>query len=200
MGIAIWCTVGLVLAGAAQAQNPASKVTPDDYRQMAEDQEYWQSQRDRYQQIALRARELYPQRRDIPLRELNISDDEIREVEFIARRFLPRAYVNISPVVTECPCEEGPTCTAQVYVIATGNGKTRGLQLSRLNDRWIVGMVQQWWIRFEALVRPRTGNPFLDSYLFDKARNELYEEFPRCTGKLVPAQQSAASQKPAPSR
>jgi len=198
MRIALACMALLASLDAAHAQTAVSaqKLTPEQYRQMAEDIEYWQSQRQRYTAIRRRAHELYPERRDTPLRELNISDDEIRELEAIARRFLPRAYVNISPVVTDCPCEEGPTCTAQVYVIATGNGRTRGLQMSRFNDRWNVGMVQQWWIRYEALARPRTGNPYLDSYLVEKGRNELFEEFPRCMGKLVPAQQPAAQQAP----
>src|SRR5262249_14187849 len=151
-------------------------------------------QRDRYEDIDTRAWILTPKRRDEPLRDVNISDDEIREVEAIARKYLPRAMVNISPVVTDCPCEEGPICTAQVYVVAQTRDKTRGLQLSRMNDRWGVGVVQQWYLRRAALVPSHTGDPFLDDYLNDKALYELYEEFPVCAaGQLVPAKQTAAA-------
>ena len=69
----------------------------------------------------------------------------------ISVKYLPRAMVNISPVVTNCPCEEGPNCTAQVYVVATTGDNSKGLQLSRLKDQWMVGVVQQWWLRREAL-------------------------------------------------
>ena len=82
--------------------------------------------------ISKRAEELRPARRDEPLRYLNITDEEIRAgpVDF-APKYLPRAMVNISPVVTNCPCEEGPNCTAQVYVVATTGEQSKGLQLSR---------------------------------------------------------------------
>lgn len=188
------CLLGLLALAATtpsqpQSQSPPRVLTPDQMRQMMEDFEYWRQQRDRYEQIHLRTYDLEPRRRDSPLRELNVTDNEIREIEAIARKFLPRAMVNISPVVTDCPCEEGPTCTAQVYVVAQTKDKTRGLQLSRMNDRWGVGLVQQWFSRRDGLVPSNTGNPFLDRYLDQKALNELYEEFPVCsTGKLVQAE------------
>jgi hypothetical protein len=36
----------------------------------------------------------------------------------------------------------------------------------------------------------------LDYYLYRKATSELYEEFPRCVGQLVPAPQAASTKKP----
>jgi hypothetical protein len=196
MRIAPWWLAGLVLAVAGYSQTPTKKLTSEDYRQMVDDEAYWDAQYRRYADIGKRALELYPGRRNTPLRELNISDNEVREVQAISNRYLPRAIVNISPVVTDCPCEEGPTCTAQVYVLATSKDKTRGLQLSRMNDRWAVGMVQDWWLRYEAIVRQHTGNAMLDDYLYRKATSELYEEFPRCVGQLVPAPQAASTKKP----
>lgn len=194
------CLLGLVAMAAAVAALsqalPANKQpSADQMRQLLEDQEYWRSQYDRYNDIERRANSLRPQRRDGPLRELNITDNEIREVEEIARKYLPHSMVNISPVVTNCPCEEGPTCTAQVYVVAQTPEKTRDLQLSRMNDRWVVGVVQDWWLRREALVEQHTGNPMFDRYLESKALFELFEEFPVCRGQLVPAQQHAAATK-----
>jgi hypothetical protein len=194
------CLTGvLALAAVAYAQAPAKRLSFQEMRQILEDREYWRQQDDRYSFIELRARQLYPGRRDTPLRDLNISDNEIREVEALARKYLPQSFVNISPVVADCPCEEGPTCTAQVYVVATTRTSSRGLQLSRLNDRWNVSRAQQWWHRREAIVSQNTGNALLDDYLYDKAVNELYEEFPLCAGQMVPAKQTAATPKP-PSR
>ena len=188
------CLAGvLAVAASAYAQAPAKSLTSEQMRQMLEDREYWRQQDYRYVAIARRARALFPGRRDSPLRDLNISDNEIREVEAIAQKYLPRSLVNISPVVAECPCEEGPTCTAQVYVVATTRTSSRGLQLSRMNDHWVVGMVQQWWHRRDAIVSQNTGNRFLDDYLYEKAVNELYEEFPACVGQMVPANQAAST-------
>jgi hypothetical protein len=193
------CLAG-VLALAAYAQAPSKYLSAEQVRQMLEDREYWRAEGYRYLRIERRAKALYPQRRDTPLRDLNISDNEVREVEAIAQKYLPRSLVNISPVVAECPCEEGPRCTAQVYVVATTPANSRGLQLSRMNDHWVVGMVQQWWHRHDAIVPQNTGNKFLDDYLHEKAVNELYEEFPVCVGQMVPANQTVSTPKPPSTR
>jgi len=188
--------MGLMLASGAQPQSADKKpLTPEQYRTMSDDRYYWWGQRKRYQQIAQRALELSPERRNTPLRELNITDEEVREVQAIAVGYLPRDLVNISPVVTACPCEEGPTCTAQVYVLATAKGKTSGLQLSRMNTAWQVGVVQKWWLKRAAIQRQNTGNAFLDEYLYEKAINQMLEEFPACLGQLVPPAQTASTTK-----
>src|SRR3954462_5331219 len=93
--------------------------------------------------VEQRALEVRPQRRDTPLRALNITDDEMREVQVVTSRYLPRAFVNVGPVVTGCPCEEGPDCKDQLYVMATSNGTTLGLQLSKGRNGWVVGEVQK---------------------------------------------------------
>jgi hypothetical protein len=192
-----WFLLTLTLAAGAHAQSAGSKMTPELYRQMLDDMAYWDAQDERYRAVSKRAEELYPARRNTPLRDVNISDEEIREVEQITRKYLPRAYVNISPVVTACPCEEGPACTAQVYVVAQTADKTRGIQLSRMNATWTVGAVQQWWLRREAVLRQHTGDSFLDFYLYRKAVTELLEEFPMCAGQPMPAAQTASKPKPA---
>jgi len=191
-----WFFLALVLATGVHAQSAGSKMTPELYRQMQDDMQYWDAQDARYAAIEKRAKELYPARRNSPLRYLNISDEEIREVETFARKYLPDAYVNISPVVDDCPCEEGPLCMSQVYVVAAAKDETRGLQLSRVKNRWDIGVVQQWWLRREAVVPQHTGNRFLDYYLMRKAVTELYEEFPVCAAKSAPAKQAANTPKP----
>jgi len=205
MRVAAWLIILMALAGAANAQNqapasPTRKITDEERDRLYDAKDYWDEQRERYGRIAQRSNELRPRRRDTPLRDVNISDDEIREVQVIKEKYLPSDYVNISPVVTDCPCEEGPTCTAQVYVVATLNGQERGLQLSRFNDRWEVGVVQQWWLKYQAIPWQRPGDSWVDYLLHEKAVNDLYEEFPQCVGKLVPAEHSAAAKKPEPAR
>ena len=140
--------VALALTSAAQSQTSPGKLTHDDYVQMSDDLAYWDSQRARYDRSRWRAEDLFPARRDAPLRELNISDEEVREVEAIAYKYLPRTTINISPVVTDCPCEEGLACNAQVYVDSTVKDKRRGLQLSRMHGHSQLGVVQEWSLRW----------------------------------------------------
>ena len=188
--------LGMAIAIGAHAQSADKKpLTPQQYRMMMEDMEYWQQQWKRYLAIRQRVEALNPGRRDSPLRDLNITDVEVREVQGIAARYLPRALVNISPVVTDCPCEEGAACTAQVYVLATAKEKTTGLQLSRSNEHWDVGVVQKWRFRWDAVQRQDTGNAFLDYYLWEKAHNDLLEEFPMCVAPRARPTESAVALK-----
>jgi hypothetical protein len=194
MRLSVGVLLGLMFATGAHAQSADRKpLTPQQYRVMMDDIAYWQQEGRRYERIRKRARELYPGRRDTPLRDLNISDGEVREVQTIAARYLPRALVNISPVVGECPCEEGPNCTAQVYVLATDKGQTSGLQLSRTKEAWDVSVVQKWWLKRNAVQRQNTGNSFRDDYLAQKAQNDLLEEFPVCAGQVDAARKTAAA-------
>jgi hypothetical protein len=193
-GLVLW----LLIATCAHGQSADKRLlAPQQYKSMMEDMDYWRQQSKRYGAIWRRALELSPRRRDTPLRPVNISDGEVREVQIIAARYVPRTLVNISPVVTNCPCEEGPNCTAQVYVLATEKGKTTGLQLSRTKEHWDVGVVQRWWMRRDAVKRQNTGNSFLDDYLWEKAHNDLLEEFPMCVVPPDRATESAAVSKSA---
>jgi hypothetical protein len=144
-----------------------------------------------------RVEELRPRRRDTPLRYLNISDDEVREIQVVAAKHLPKVLLNISPVVADCPCEEGPQCTDQVYILAESGQASKGLQLSRIKNSWIVGNVQQWWFRFDEL-RARANKMDFDAYW--SAKNELLREFPACVGQLVPAENNTASAQKVESR
>jgi hypothetical protein len=137
-----------------------------------------------------RAYFLAPKRRDEPLRYLNISDIEVREIQLVAEKHLPKVLLNISPVVTGCPCEEGPQCTDQVYIVAETPQSSRGLQLSRVRMAWVVGTVQQWYFRYEELLSRKAK---MDYRNFERAESELYWEFPVCVGDLVPAENKTAS-------
>jgi hypothetical protein len=125
-----------------------------------------------------------PVRRDGPLRELNVSDEEVREMQSIALNVFPGAIVNISGVVSGCSCEEGSSCSDQVWIVAHRTGHSQGLQLSRVNGRWGIGVVQQWWLNFEELQVVRLTAP----EVYDEALHNLYESYPACVNKADGAQ------------
>jgi hypothetical protein len=147
--------------------------------------------------IERRAIELRPRRRDEPLRYLNISDNEVREIQQVAEKFLTRTMLNISPVIEGCPCEEGPLCTDQVYVVSFVAEKAGGLQLSRVKNVWQIGVVQRWWSKYDALKARRDK---MNYFAFDSAESELFGEFPSCAGELVPAKRAVAAQKVEPKK
>ena len=169
MRIAAGLIAGMFLAGAWAAE--ADKATRPSERK---------SQIDTFRrliELERRANQLYPRRRDTPLRVLNMTDDEVREVEGLARKHKMPVLMNISPVVTGCPCEEGSACTEQVHIVSKRGEGTTSLQLSRSKNLWTVGVVQKWWLEYsELLAREHTMSyrEFLD------ARMIKLLEFPMC--------------------
>jgi hypothetical protein len=194
MTLALTLMSTLMSTISAHAESPAKRPSSAEVTRMMREMNTWMAERSPTRN---RAFELRPARRDTPLRELNISDEEVREVQLVAAKYLPQATVNISPVVTDCPCEEGPDCTAQVYVIANQDDKTRGLQLSRLHNRWTVGVVQQWWLRRDALKVPGPNDGLVAQYQYMKAAHELNAEFPVCVAESAPGAKIVLTQKAA---
>ncbi len=131
-----------------------------------------------YDAVRARARQVAPRRRDAPARELNVSDEEVREIQVAALEVVPRAIVNIGAVTTGCACEEGPGCTDQVWIVATDAVRAKGLQLSRVEQRWRIGPVQAWWLRYDALLARRAQ--FQGWREFENAERKLLDEFPAC--------------------
>ena len=183
--------VSMVLVAAVLALGLAALVAAEEPRASARSASYSNRPDTRF-----RAWQLLPKRRDEPLRYLNISDYEVREIQLVAEKYLPKVLLNISPVVTGCPCEEGPQCTDQVYIVAESGQSSRGLQLSRVKNAWVVGTVQQWYLKYEELVTRKPKMDFLDRM---RAESELYREFPVCVGELVPAENNSPLPKKAES-
>jgi hypothetical protein len=150
----------------------------------------------RLMELEARARQLYPRRRDTPLRYVNMSDEEVREVHVIARKYKMPQLVNISPVVTGCPCEEGGSCTDQVFITSLVNGQPVGLQLSRRKNLWTVGVVQKWWLEYAAL---KAREPVMGRSEYQQARNQLLLSLPICAdpAKTVPPPAQIVETKPA---
>jgi hypothetical protein len=140
-----------------------------------------------------RIQKTYPTRRDGPLREANISDDEVREIQAVSHGVVPDSLVYISGVVTGCACEDGPGCSDQVWIVAHRPGLMKGLQLSRINGRWVIGPVQQWWLELENLQARRGSFSSWADFLTEQGK--LYERFPACSGPSA-----AATAAPVPPR
>jgi tetratricopeptide (TPR) repeat protein len=130
-----------------------------------------------------------PTRRDGPLREVNLSDEEVREIQAAAHGVVPEALVNISGVVSGCPCEDGAGCSDQVWIVAHRPGLMKGLQLSRMGGHWAVGPVQQWWLEFEdfesrfasAMAGRMERQKFQEErQRLSEERQKLYDKFPAC--------------------
>ena len=172
--VLVAAVLALGLAALVAAEEPRASARPTSYSNRPD--------------VRFRAWQLLPKRRDEPLRYLNISDYEVREIQEVAEKYLPKVLLNISPVVSGCPCEEGPQCTDQVYIVAQTAQDSRGLQLSRVRNAWVVGTVQQWYLKYEELLTREPKMNYLDVM---RAESELYREFPVCVGELVPAENKA---------
>lgn len=120
----------------------------------------------------------HPARRDSPLREANLSDEEVREIQAVAHGVVSDSLVNISGVVTGCPCEEGANCSDQVWIVAYSPMRTKGLQLSKIGGRWAIGPVQQWWLDLENIDSRETS--FVSRTAYFAEREKLYARFPVC--------------------
>jgi hypothetical protein len=187
MRIALWWMAGLAVAATASGQE---RMTP---AQMKE----WMALETKQRAIEGRAFELRPRRRDEPLRYLNLTDNEMREIQDVAQKYLTKTMLNVSPVIEGCPCEEGPMCTDQVYVVTYAAEQAKGLQLSRVKGTWQIGVVQQWWTKFDALAARLREK---DYWAFRRQASELFREFPSCVGELVPAKTTASTQKAEPQK
>jgi hypothetical protein len=122
-----------------------------------------------------------PIRREGPLRADNVSDDEVREMQAVMAQVLPGSILNISGVVSGCACEDGLSCSSQVWIVAHRPERTKGLQLSKIDGHWAIGPVQQWWLDFENLAATR--NRFSSHAAFYAAQSILYDQFPAACEK-----------------
>jgi hypothetical protein len=116
-------------------------------------------------------------RANAPLRKVNINDEEVREIQGVVHEVVPGAIVLISGVAEGCPCEDGPNCSAQVWTAIDRSEKIRSLQLSDINEQWVIGPVQQWYLDSAKLERSKF--PTRDEYL--AARATLDNRYPTCS-------------------
>jgi hypothetical protein len=116
-----------------------------------------------------------PARKDEPLREENITDSEVLQIEGVMRELYPGSIVYISGVTTGCACEDGPDCTDQVWSVASRENTSSDLALSRIDRDWQVGPLQEWW-----LTRDRIWDLYKDSRDRPNADRRIsYQEYLR---------------------
>jgi hypothetical protein len=129
-------------SGTVSAQTTSATVTPaPPARDRLSRKHHWNKRR-----IAFSSRPRYSERK---LREDNITDVEILEIQQITKALVPGAIVNIGGVWDSCPCEDGDSCVNQVWVVASASGQSTGVMLSKINNQWGIGPVQEWWFDYE---------------------------------------------------
>ena len=143
----------------------------------------WKEQRERQSYIH-RTR---PHRLDGPLREVNISDNEVRQIQVVTDIVYPGSIANIAGVTKGCPCEEGLWCDSQVWILAYHEGKYRGLMLSRIDHTWLVGPTQEWWFSYDRLRErffgPSATRTYGNAEAYRRYRDEQQrhlDSFPSC--------------------
>jgi hypothetical protein len=124
-----------------------------------------------------------PQRRDGPMRADNLTDDEAWQIRSVLSDVAPGAIFNIGTVVTGCQCQDGRSCSEQVWVVGHRAGKETDLVLSKIDGGWQVGVVQQWWLDMDDLWAQRGA---LSRDAFEQALATLNKRRPSCsTTKMV---------------
>src|ERR1700720_58037 len=122
-----------------------------------------------------------PGRPNGPLRQDNITDEEVRELQRAVLEVFPDAIVGISGVTDGCDCEDGSNCTAQVWLALYRENQTRSLVLSKIDGHWKIGAVQSWWLRYSAHQSTNPGfgrNPKQIAWAQENQR--LLDSFPTC--------------------
>ena len=90
----------------------------------------------------------------------------------------PASIVYISPVTTGCPCEDGATCTDQVWSIAQQADRSHELSLSRIDEQWQVGPLQEWWlVRDRILLEMRRWRTERANQQESQQRLETYRDY-----------------------
>ena len=115
------------------------------------------------------------------LRQENINDEEVREIQQAASEAYPGFIVNISGVTNGCDCEDGSQCTAQVWLALYHQEDIRGLVLSKIDGHWKIGAVQRWWLQYSAhqSTDPGVGRG-PKQIAWAKEEQRLLDNFPAC--------------------
>jgi hypothetical protein len=126
-------------------------------------------------------------RADRPLRQDNINDEEVREVQRAALEVYPDAIVSISAVTDGCDCEDGSRCTAQVWLALNRGSQTRSLVLSKIDGHWKIGAVQSWWLQYSAHQASFAGfGRGARRLAWQQENQRLLDSFPTCPAPAAP--------------
>jgi hypothetical protein len=119
-----------------------------------------------------------PRRHDGLLRAVNLNDIEVQEIQAAASQVFPDVVINISGSTVGCPCEDGPKCTGEVWLMASTSSGPKDLKLSKIDNRWSVGPVQQWWLKYNKFEAAYPYNQ--RDFDYYSAESDLKSDFPEC--------------------
>ena len=116
-----------------------------------------------------------------PLRRDDILDEEVREVQQAAIEVYPDFIVYISGVTNGCNCEEGGSCTAQIWLALNRENQTRSLVLSKIDGHWKIGAVQSWLLEYDAHKASFLGyGRGAKQVAWQQENQRLLDNFPSC--------------------
>lgn len=79
-------------------------------------------------------------------------------------------------------------CDSQVWILAYRDNRYDGLMLSRIESKWTLGPVQEWWLRYDKLqakimeVVSARAPGYRETYIrLGEEKTRLQEAFPICT-------------------
>lgn len=84
------------------------------------------------------------------MRDENIRDEEVKELQIVIATLDKGSITSIGPVIAGCHCEEGPACTAEVTVALHKPGQSVGMNFSRIEGKWQLGLLQKWDLKYGA--------------------------------------------------
>ena len=155
--------LALLLCASASAQSTTDAQLCEDFEQ--------------YRYI----RTVEPARPNRSLRQDNITDEEVREVQRAALEVYPDSIVSISGVTDGCDCEDGSRCTAQVWLALSRENQTRSLVLSKIDGHWKIGAVQSWSLQYVAHQASFPGFGFgARQTAWHQENQRLLDSFPTC--------------------
>jgi hypothetical protein len=116
-----------------------------------------------------------------PLRRDDINDEEVGEVQRAALEVYPDFIVYISGVTDGCDCEDGGSCTAQIWLAMNRENQTRSLVLSKIDGHWKIGTVQSWLLQYNAHRKTFPGyGRGANQLAWQQENQRLLDNFPTC--------------------
>ena len=81
------------------------------------------------------------------LRDKNITDIEVREIQSAMRSERPGPIRYIGAVTKGCSCTEGDACDAQVVVLTD----SEQIDFSHIDSKWQIGIFQKWKFKLKVI-------------------------------------------------
>jgi hypothetical protein len=123
----------------------------------------------------------------------NIRDEEVREIQIAAATLDKGFIISIGAVVAGCRCEEGPACTDEVSVALQKSDHIVGINFSKIENKWQLGVLQKWDLKYQALEARRWDRRVVAAA--DKGKQQqsyaeelatLLSEMPQCATNVTP--------------